>query len=73
MKYYGAWIQIIVQILYVSTVLYGPALSLEVATGVPTELSLVVTCLIGMSYTAVGGKISYISGRDMEGLGVVTP
>ena len=51
-------IQIVVQLLYVGTVLFGPAISLEVATGVPTELSLVFTCLIGMSYTAVGGNVN---------------
>ncbi len=55
LKYYGAVIQIILQILYVGTVLYGPAISLEVATGIHTEISLVVICVIGMSYTAMGG------------------
>ena len=55
LKWYGAVIQIITQILYVGTVLYGPAISLEVSTGVPTWISLIVVSAIGISYTSIGG------------------
>ncbi len=55
LKWYGAVIQIVVQILYVGTVLFGPALSLEVSTGIPTSISLVVVSVIGISYTSIGG------------------
>lgn len=55
LKWYGAVIQIILQILYVGTVLFGPALSLEVSTGVPTWISLIAVSAVGISYTSVGG------------------
>ena len=55
LKWYGAVIQIILQILYVGTVLFGPAISLEVSTGIPTWISLIVVSAIGISYTSIGG------------------
>ncbi len=55
LKWYGAVIQIILQILYVGTVLFGPAISFEVSTGIPTWISLIAVSAIGISYTAMGG------------------
>ena len=55
LKWYGAVIQIILQILYVGTVLFGPAISLEVSTGIPTWISLILVSAIGISYTSIGG------------------
>ncbi len=77
LKWYGAVIQVIVQILYVGTVLFGPAISLEVSTGVPTWLSLIVVSAIGISYTSAGGMkavvwtdtfqcVCMIAGKDIK-------
>ena len=55
LKWYGAVVQIILQILYVGTVLFGPAISLEVSNGIPTWISLIVVSAIGISYTSIGG------------------
>ncbi|XP_045170898.2 sodium-coupled monocarboxylate transporter 1-like [Mercenaria mercenaria] len=42
-------------LLYVSIVLYSPALALEAVAGIPLWLSIVIIGLIGTVYTAIGG------------------
>ncbi|XP_053375931.1 sodium-coupled monocarboxylate transporter 1-like [Mercenaria mercenaria] len=47
-------------LLYVSIVLYSPALALEAVAGIPVWLSIVIIGLIGTVYTAIGGMRTVI-------------
>ncbi|XP_053406387.1 sodium-dependent multivitamin transporter-like [Mercenaria mercenaria] len=47
-------------LLYVSIVLYSPALALEAVAGIPIWLSIVVIGIVGTVYTAIGGMKTVI-------------
>ncbi|KAL3876940.1 hypothetical protein ACJMK2_034719 [Sinanodonta woodiana] len=56
----GASIGILQTVLYMSVVLYAPALALEAVAGIPLWVSIVVVGIVGTIYTALGGIKSVI-------------
>ena len=50
-------LQVVTQVFFVATVVYGPALALNVATGLHTTLLLIIIPVVGIVYTALGGKV----------------
>ena len=48
--------QVLTQLCQVATIVYGPAMALELTTGIPIPWLLVIIPAVGIVYTSLGGK-----------------
>ncbi len=52
--------QVVTQLFFVATVVYGPALALEIATGIDVRWLFLIIPAVGILYAAFGGDYSHV-------------